>query len=485
MSMSDDELETRYQRRFGAIDGEVPPTPSFESTVGAVAVRGARRRTTAVGALAGLAAIVIVVVVAVPLLNLPSVLRPMSSGSPDVSAQPGWSFKPIPDAPFPPQVGDLPVISVANALQLLEAGDLDGNAIAVAGYWDSMYPSCPAPTRSIGPLERWCAITSFAATPDAARVCQRDGNGNGTACGEPAGAHLSPFLVDETTPGMAQIFSGYDTIDPLPMVLIGHAGDPRQWLCSSDKQAECAGAFVVDRIGWALGSELHLKPAETADENGLLLAPTKTLSEIVSSAGITGQLANAAVFKAHDVASIDPRWPLSGDGLMWVIRTLGPERDETTMAGLATRPLTAWLVDDATGSLVDTHPLATDPGFQPARLWQRATVHGATCCDGAVFPHARVESGGTVVYEGLVSGSTSSDESSITFGGSYGSIPLVLAPGDYTITVWLASSTGTMPDTASECSLSMTLAASDNLAYFAVFWPGKPCTIERVVPPQG
>src|SRR5690348_13144532 len=52
-----------------------------------------------------------------------------------------------PDANFPSIVAGLPVLSVADAVEQLGAGQLDGQAVAVAGYYDEIEPSCPYPGR--------------------------------------------------------------------------------------------------------------------------------------------------------------------------------------------------------------------------------------------------------------------------------------------------------------------------------------------------
>ena len=91
--------------------------------------------------------------------------------------------------------------------------------------------------------------------------------------------------------------------------------------------------------------------------------------------------------------------------IVWLVRSLG----QAAQAGSAeTRSETVWLVDDATGKLIDSHPLKLASDYQPARLWQMATAHGVDCCAGDVLAFYRVESGdGTVVYEGLVPGGSS------------------------------------------------------------------------------
>jgi len=77
-----------------------------------------------------------------------------------------------PDGPFPAEVAGLPVIRVADAVGLLQSGKLDGQAVAVGGYYDQFTPSCPYPGRYIGPLEDWCRFVAFTDTSAGAKLCQ-------------------------------------------------------------------------------------------------------------------------------------------------------------------------------------------------------------------------------------------------------------------------------------------------------------------------
>ena len=69
----------------------------------------------------------------------------------------------------------MPVISVASADELLRSGKLDGQAVAVAGFYNSMALPCPYPGRYIGPLEGWCRFVAFTDTRATAQLCQPAG----------------------------------------------------------------------------------------------------------------------------------------------------------------------------------------------------------------------------------------------------------------------------------------------------------------------
>ncbi len=145
-----------------------------------------------------------------------------------------------------------------------------------------------------------------------------------------------------------------------------------------------------------------------------------------------------------------------------------------------------WLVDDATGKLIDSHPLKLAPDYQPARLWQMATAHGVDCCAGDLAAFYRVESSdGTVVHEGLVPGGESGGNGSTTFGGGYGSGPLVLSAGEYSVTAWLATNhAGVMGTPRDECSTTVTLRALDNITLNADYPLDKACSFEPAPSPS-
>src|SRR5437764_12073714 len=106
-----------------------------------------------------------------------------------------------------------------------------------------------------------------------------------------------------------------------------------------------------------------------------------------------------------------------------------------------------------------------------------STVHGRNCCACNFIAFYRVTSGsGTVVYEGPISGGESGTSDSTTFGGSYGSGPLVLPAGDYSINLWLAPDDhGVMGAPSRACSTKVTLQPLDDIALNADFPAGQAC----------
>ena len=192
--MSDEERIRAYLR--GRADVPVPNDLRWPT-----AASGPRRRWAiwSASARAGLvvAGLVMAVVAVGVFLSLPTPTGPAHPSTPSASSSALPTSQP-PDATFPSEVAGLPVISVANAVELLRSGKLDGQAIAVAGYYDEFTPSCPYPGRYIGPLESWCRFVAFTDTRASAQLCQPNG-ADGMSCSQPSGTNLAPFFMSETS----------------------------------------------------------------------------------------------------------------------------------------------------------------------------------------------------------------------------------------------------------------------------------------------
>ena len=407
-----------------------------------------------------------------------------ASASPSPSASPTTAVTPPPsNGTFPTEIAGLPVVSVARADELLRSGKLDGQAVAVAGYYNEMALPCPYPGRYVGPLESWCRLVAFTDSGATARLCEPEGS-NGTSCGQPTGTNLAPFFMSETSGDELSWLSGGATGEPAALVLIGHAGDARQWQCPAATKAECASAFVVDRIAWAEGHGVPPAAPETGgQDSGKVITPRMTLDQVAMAAGLSDDLLTGAAFQMGDIATVDPRWNLAGEDIVWLVRSLAPA---SPPGAAETRPENVWLVDDASGRVIDSHPLQLDANYEPARFSQMATVHGVDCCAGDVFPFYRVVSGdGSMAHEGLVSRGSSGGDGYTTYGGGYGSGVLVLPAGRYAITVWLAPyDGGVMGTQRDECSTQVTLGPLDDLALNADFPPDKACTFQPAPSPS-
>jgi hypothetical protein len=369
----------------------------------------------------------------------------------------------------------MPVVSVSQAVDMLERGDLDGRVVAIAGYFSRAVLSCPAPMmRYTGPLEGWCQFVAFADDVASATLCTF--TGNSTACRLPTSTHLTPFFMPESSGAFKAASEG----TPTPLVLIGHAGDARQWHCAADTQEACRQALVVDRIAWANGEDVPLTaPGPWDQTTSERLVPRLTVDQATAVLGLGDQVLLAAAFRAGDIRTVDPRWNLAGDDIMWIVRSIG-----TDASADATRSVTVSLLDDATGNLVEAHDLALGAAYRPARLWTIASATGLECCAGDLFPFHMVRSSdGTVVHDGIVSGGAYGRDDTTTYGPG---LPLLLRPGTYEVTVWLASLDGEVTGRPTEeCSTEVSLRALDDLMLEARFpAAGEACTLGQPSEPR-
>jgi len=110
---------------------------------------------------------------------------------------------------------------------------------------------------------------------------------------------------------------GGATGEPAAFVIIGHAGDARQWQCTAATQAACAHAFVVDRIAWADGHDVPPAAPETGDaQTGKVITPTMTLAQVAAAVGLGDDLLTGAPFRRdehrHRRPALEPRWGRRG-----------------------------------------------------------------------------------------------------------------------------------------------------------------------------
>jgi hypothetical protein len=85
----------------------------------------------------------------------------------------------------------------------------------------------------------------------------------------------------------------------------------------------------------------------------------------------------------------------------------------------------------------------------------------------------------------MVPGGSSGEQGSTTYGGGYGSGPLVLPAGEYSITAWLAPYSGGGAGAArGECSTKVDLRPLDDVALNADYPPNKVCTFRPAPSPS-
>ena len=114
------------------------------------------------------------------------------------------------------------------------------------------------------------------------------------AAAGPSGTNLAPWFMAETS---GDPWSFGRQREPVALVIIGHTGDARQWQCTTATQAECASAFVVDRIAWEEGYDVPPAAPQTGDQQtGNPITPRMTLAQVAAAAGAGDDLLTAAPF---------------------------------------------------------------------------------------------------------------------------------------------------------------------------------------------
>lgn len=402
---------------------------------------------------------------------------PTASSVPTPTLEITGSASPTGPPPMPTTIMGMPVMTVAQASQLLDSGQLNGRAVAVSGYFE-MNPanSCFGPAYWL--QVRPCIYEAFTDAQSDAMLCHFQPNGDGTCKGPPLSD--APYLVPLFLEG-ADYAPLRDLRQSFPVraVIIGHAGDPRLWGCPPGKEAECRQVFVADRVAWVNGRDVPVTAIGT-DFYPPLPPVRMTLDEVAAGLGLSGDLVSAIAVDAGSVAQIDPRWNFTGNTVVWVLRSLRAATDSGT-----TRGETLWLVDDSTGQLIGSHDIAAAADYNPARLWISAVEHCNGSCRGdEPIPAFELRLGGAVLSSGWAGGDRVSGTEITT---SEPVLAAVLDPGHYSVTAWLAN-----PDQygnpaeprMDQCSASVTLDAGHSL--LSVDFPaGETCTFGVLEPYAG
>ncbi|MEO8625865.1 MAG: hypothetical protein ABI452_04120 [Candidatus Limnocylindrales bacterium] len=328
---------------------------------------------------------------------------------------------PTTDTGLPTSILGLPVYTVAGINQLAAEGKLDGRFAAVAGYWQQYALPCPYMPHQ-PPLSGFCYGGRFGDTPESV---QGSGGIDGGA----------PLSVTETSGGdvLSQMPGG--PVGPSAQVaLIVHAGDPRSWQCDPGDQAACAKRLVIDRVVWAQGAEMGLSVRDDFH---------MTLDEVIAAAGRPDETVVLAYpINADSINYVDPRFIGAATDLVWYVRLItgAPDAD-----GIV--PGRDVLIGDATGAVVSELPLEVDPAYSPARL----------TLDSNGWAMFRLTNGTSVIATGELNSSLA---------------PWALEPGDYSVATWAESGAilATPRPSPAQCSLDFSLAAGDDVTYYAD-WP--------------
>lgn len=333
------------------------------------------------------------------------------------------------DHGFPTSIYGLPVYTVAGINQIAADGKLDGRMAAVAGYWVQLALPCAFMPHT-SPVLGFCNGGRFGGT--LADL--------GMGGGAPA-----PILVPETAEAAFFLeLVGPDLDTASPVELIVHAADSRAWQCSAADHGTCFSNLVIDRIAWF---------SDDVMPNGDVVSnvqPHMTLDQVKAVAVQPGQtFVLADALPATQINEVDPRLVGKiGGGVVWYVRLMSgtPDADGVVEG----RDV---VVDDATGAVIADLPLEVDPAYTPARL--TLDVNGRVP-DVEGRSHFSLSKAGTVIAKGVLTSSSS---------------PFALEPGDYAVDTWTTSGAILRsPPPPPGCHLDLTLAAGDDVAYYAQ-WP--------------
>lgn len=314
-------------------------------------------------AFALVAVMVAAVLIGTRVFNEPNhvAVAPSPSSGPVIGRSPAASAQVLPDATlqangFPDTVLGLPVISVATARSLIAGGQHQGRAMAVGGWWSAgiFALGCPAPIVYMSDVQGYCSQTALAPT-----------DANVTRSSQAFVAPLDALLPREVseTAGDREPWKGIESdaperLQPQRVVLIGHVGDPRAWMCTAETFQSCRSEFVVDAFAWVEGRSIDAWNDHGGGPWNLSVQAARTA---VATAVADGRTATLSVWTADEFPGVDPRIGVD-PGTFWIARVVVGAPDPQ-----GTAQLVEVLIDDATGA-VRTLPMSFVPGTEPGEV---------------------------------------------------------------------------------------------------------------------
>lgn len=340
----EDGLVERYLRGRGAVD--VPPDlgTSIQSAIRAQGVE--RPLVGRIGWIGAAAALALLLFLAATFASLPR-----GPGDRTPAGSVGTAASGGPDDPFPSEIQGLHVRSVGEAIAADRRRELDGRAVAIAGYfsWDQRsYFTCGAwPKEEPGELELYCFEGQWALAEQDESIVRPDQ-------GDPAFRypfrgpslipHLPPLLT--SAQGWPQDEAFAVGRRAAPVVFIGHFRDPRARLCRPEAIDSCGERFVVDKLAWIAGEYVPLM-ARIADAQE---SPRRVLEEpwqlAMDALREPALVLSMAALPAPDVREQNPLLGAEGDEstTVWYVTGVEDVGGEDRYTALA--------FDDATGRLL-------------------------------------------------------------------------------------------------------------------------------------
>jgi len=362
----------------------------------------------------------------------------------------------------------MPVVSVGDALALVDSGSVDGRAMAVGGWWLTDFAwSCPWPGRDPLPIEGYCTIDYLSSAPYERVTCQNNPDGSGSCHGNPvpSGVQVMPAMMLEETAGADGLGrnAGARSDRGIPVVLILHVGDLRSNQCPTASRAACSMKALVDRVAWAAGKDI-----ESGARIDLVTAMTP--DEAIFASRFEGYFLTAFPVRLGEAWLIDPRFHGIGNDPVWVVR--GIPNEPRGLPEDPSRAVDVRLVEDATSTVLFAGRLAPGPDYTPAKLLVQATEPRDAAGNAAVF--YRVEDvDGQGIVEARMGGTIQSGDDTTAHSVA---APAMLEPGDYLVRMWRALVPGDGHAHFNECTQRVSLAALGELQIEAAFPTQGDCT---------
>lgn len=233
-------------------------------------------------------------------------------------------------------IDGLAVRTVAEALAARDAGELEGRAVAIRGYYSTTPGhSCPAPRDSPSPLELYCTEGDWALAQLDEAVAEITRTVTATSVGmsvqlsvqgrQMAGPWLQPAWLGPA--GGDRIGRHFprptDMNRAVPVVLIGHFGDPRATRCAPEKLRTCTQRFVLDRAAWVAGESFGAEvwPGDPSVGNVPVMTPAAVQRLAERTLGPDGLVLSLAAVRGKDLAYWDPTTPIdpAGTDVIWYV----------------------------------------------------------------------------------------------------------------------------------------------------------------------
>ncbi|MBA2299475.1 MAG: hypothetical protein H0W22_01745, partial [Chloroflexi bacterium] len=248
-----------------------------------------------------------------------------------VVALTGPTPAPSEDRPAQTEILGLPVMSIADAIALRDAG-ADDRELAVRGWFSPIGPiPCPAPaTWPVTPVEPNCPDqwVVLMAEPESLVTVTSDGFDGRS----PTGPAIQIDLDDLDRRWQPRL-PDLGPAEPVEIFVVGHFDDRRSFACPPAVQDECRDRFVVDRVDWVDGAT---QPSSVvgADDGRQTSTPAAVQAIVAEETPGDSLLSMAVVDGPTGIGRIEPSLGTGRGGFIdqawvWVVRVLEGERSVT------------------------------------------------------------------------------------------------------------------------------------------------------------